>query len=102
MGLSRDELVELSVALQQVGLGGDSIPTVQSHYLRDEESGTYECCYSSASTMGQHDCRFRRRDPVAMWRHVHFTGHGLTWADCRTPEQAKAALEAGTIREVRR
>jgi hypothetical protein len=40
----------------------------------------------------------RRVDPVQMWLHVHFTGHGLSFADCPRPEDARDALEAGTLR----
>jgi hypothetical protein len=104
MGLSREELYALSVELER-RCGADSIPTVESHYLTGEtvqNAPTFMCCYSAASTMGAESCLMRRRDPVAMWRHVHFTGHGLTWAGCRTPEQVAQALEAGTLREVQR
>lgn len=66
----------LSVDLEQE-TGFDSIATIERVYNRSD-SGSIVCCYP--------DCRYSRRDPVAIWWHVHFGPHGLSF-DARTPEE---------------
>lgn len=97
--LTNEELRSLSKRLEDT-YGDDSIPTIETHYLRgehDEPGAPFLCAYSRPLTMGQHDCRYRRRDPVVMWLHVHFTGHGLSFVGGTTPERVLAMLDAGTL-----
>lgn len=90
--MTPEELRDLSVRLEDA-TGHDSIPTVEAKYLREPEpDGAILCAFSRAATMGQHDCRFRRHDPEAMWRHVHFTGHGRSWPGCETAEAVELAV----------
>lgn len=63
-------LRELSRQLEEQ-TGADSIDTVERIYL-DGDGRRYECVHPG--------CPFVRRDPVAMWRHVHFSRrHGLSF-----------------------
>ncbi len=59
------EIREISIAWERQ-TGADSIPTIERIYGRTDK-GAYECVWP--------ECEFKRRDPVAMWRHVH-TAHG--------------------------
>ena len=64
------DLRELSRQLEEQ-TGADSIATVERIYL-DGDGKRYECVYP--------DCGFVRYDPVAMWKHVHFSRkHGLSF-----------------------
>ena len=42
--------------------GCDSVDTIERVYMRSW-NGAYICCYP--------DCMFRRRDPEALWKHIH-------------------------------
>lgn len=57
-------LVELSVKIEQEMGGWDSIPTITRVY-ETTDRGAFICPFP--------DCGQTRRDPAAMWRHVHFT-----------------------------
>jgi hypothetical protein len=80
----------LSMDLEAV-TGADSIPTIERIYRRNgPEDGSrpsvYECVFP--------DCTAVRRDPIAMWRHVHFSRkHGLSFG-VTTPEEAAGLVAA--------
>jgi hypothetical protein len=73
------DLVALSVRLEEQ-TGYDSIPTIERVYDR-YPNGSYACCWP--------DCGRRTREAVAMWRHVHFQSHGLSFD--RTWEEVTAS-----------
>lgn len=60
--------------------GCDSIPTIARIY-EQTEGGSYLCCYPA--------CRFKARDPVRVWRHIHFGSHGHSFG-ARSPEALAA------------
>jgi hypothetical protein len=58
------DLRALSVNLE-AKTGFDSIPTIERIYARNEAGAPpYDCPFPH--------CAATRRDPVEMWRHVHF------------------------------
>lgn len=64
--------------LYEDATGYDSVATIDRVYLRtdhDHPNGAIRCCFPG--------CDFKRRDPVAMWRHVH-----LSAKHRQTPEDA--------------
>jgi hypothetical protein len=63
--LTDSELRLMSVVYEEA-TGADSVSTIERGYERSP-SGIYECCYPR--------CRFRRRDPVKLWLHVHGRAH---------------------------
>lgn len=67
---TEDDWEALSLLLEQA-TGYDSIPTIDIHYFKD--SGVGECVWPG--------CRFRRRDALALWRHVHFGPHGRSFGE---------------------
>lgn len=88
-------LSAVSVALEGE-TGVDSIPTIKSHYVAHDNPGVYACPFPG--------CPFRRRDPILMWRHVHFSpSHpGAALPDDESPtiqalgERARDALRRYT------
>lgn len=50
--------------------GQDSIDTMETHY-RAENTDALVCVMPH--------CKFRRTDPYAMFQHVHFGNHGLSY-----------------------
>lgn len=79
--MSPDELRALSVKLEDETMY-DSIPTIERIY-QTTDSGAYECPWPT--------CVVVRRDPVVMWRHVHFGMHGKSFG--RTFEEVTSAAE---------
>lgn len=61
MKITADNAESLSVSWEN-HTGYDSIPTIKRVYPRSE-SGAFQCVWPW--------CRFTRRDPFAMWKHVH-------------------------------
>jgi 8-oxo-dGTP pyrophosphatase MutT (NUDIX family) len=70
------DLEWLSLELEEE-TGFDSIPTIERVYDRSDR-GSIFCPYPG--------CRYSRRDPVAIWWHVHFGFHGLSF-DARSPAE---------------
>lgn len=51
--------------------GWDSLHTMETSYPKDWETGATLCVFPG--------CRFRRREPRAMFVHVHFGPHGASY-----------------------
>lgn len=60
--------------------GADSIPPIERVYPQ-AASGAYLCVWPG--------CKFARRDPAAMWRHVHGPSHA----------EARDAIRTGWVED---
>ena len=62
----KPDIAECLSLAWEAATGADSIPTIERMYDRTH-TGAYLCVFP--------DCRFARRDPETVWRHVH-SAHG--------------------------
>lgn len=63
--------------------GADSIDTIERVYNRTD-GGAYECCFPG--------CSFTRKDPEAMWRHIHGGSHGENFPESFPPADFDAGM----------
>lgn len=91
--MTDDELIALSLRLE-AETGYDSIPTVETFrrvgsHIGDDNTGLIHCCFPG--------CRVKGSDVIGMWRHWHFSKHGLSFGKSWKEMTGRGTTSGGPI-----